>query len=342
MRSSDILAELDLPKSEVLDWAEFIPFPNVAALAEDVDEVMAKSYMAQLMLRQHLNEIHRKIYSWPEDSKPPPTSDVNAQSENTNSASAVWNLNLSSEHEAYKACRDFTEIMPQIHRIAGYEWTWKEEDPPSADILHARLRAKYYGASVITYRPFLKMVLDREKLISDSSVSYPRYESTSGVPPEILDFAKRCIDSLEKSTSSFLGMKSEGRLIVTNVWGTAHAYVPLVFSYHILSFSCNSSAELELTKSRQWGNVIVLMACWCDQLLRPFIPLDRLREHVRNIALFLGSIANESSALQIDLKILLHMAVSTQTFDGRKDLNSYISASASDSGPESSYGSSNP
>jgi hypothetical protein len=75
MRNSDILAELDLPKSEVLDWAEYIPFPNVTALAEDVDEIKAKSYMAQLMLRQHLNEIHRKIYSWPEDSKPPQTPD---------------------------------------------------------------------------------------------------------------------------------------------------------------------------------------------------------------------------------------------------------------------------
>ncbi len=100
---------------------------------------------------------------------------------------------------------------------------WDESDPPANDILAARLRAKYYGVEVITYRPFLKMVMNRPSRVTKRSdgtldTSIP----PENISPKILNYSKLCIKALENSTKAFHGMEG-GRLIVTNVWGTAHA-----------------------------------------------------------------------------------------------------------------------
>lgn len=44
----------------------------------------------------------------------------------------------------------------------------------------------------------------------------------------IMDYAKKCIRAMFYSAQAFWGIEG-GRLVVTNVWGTAHAYV--LFSY---------------------------------------------------------------------------------------------------------------
>lgn len=88
---------------------------------------------------------------------------------------------------------------------------WAEHDLPPDDILAARLRAKFHGAEVITYRPFLKMVLNRSPEIGLEDIS-----------PKIMNYSRLCIRAMVDSTRAFHGM-GEGRLIVTNVWGTAHA-----------------------------------------------------------------------------------------------------------------------
>lgn len=93
---------------------------------------------------------------------------------------------------------------------------WKDGDTPSNDILQARLRAKMYGGQVITYRHFLRMVLNsrfENETIPNEKIS-----------PQIMDFAKKCIVAMFYSAQAFWGM-GDKRLIVTNVWGTSHAYV---------------------------------------------------------------------------------------------------------------------
>ena len=37
---------------------------------------------------------------------------------------------------------------------------FQENDPPSGNILGARLRAKFFGAQVVLYRPFIKDILE--------------------------------------------------------------------------------------------------------------------------------------------------------------------------------------
>ena len=116
---------------------------------------------------------------------------------------------------------------------------WSDADPPSTDINFARLRAKYYGARYIIHRPFLNYALHSSGL--RDSMSKNHSGSPSGrnqpvmAPPaverfgrndqikEILRSAEECIVAAMHSTEAFDGVRQTQRLIVTNIFGTAHA-----------------------------------------------------------------------------------------------------------------------
>lgn len=139
--------------------------------------------------------------------------------------------------------------------------SWNDRDKPATDLQTARLRAKYYGAKYILYRPLLHHALHPPPLKpgnwssrpSESpmigpgqyssqstppidqtygSMNFPRRSSEMGPPPrtgpsfEDLDTNVRraseiCISAAINSTIAFDGVK--GRLVVTNILGTAHA-----------------------------------------------------------------------------------------------------------------------
>ena len=87
---------------------------------------------------------------------------------------------------------------------------WTDNDPPADNIIEARLRGKFYGARNVTYRHFLRAVLEAP-------------EGTN-LPLQILEYAKRCVQAMKHSCKSFSACTQPGeRLIVTNCWGTAHA-----------------------------------------------------------------------------------------------------------------------
>jgi hypothetical protein len=84
------------------------------------------------------------------------------------------------------------------------------KDTASIEILVERFQAKGLGAYVITYRPCLMMVLNRPKGQIPSAA--------------ILEKAILCVRHMLDSTRAFSTDKmGPGRLIITNVWGTAHA-----------------------------------------------------------------------------------------------------------------------
>lgn len=89
---------------------------------------------------------------------------------------------------------------------------WRDDDPPSTDILEARLRAKMYGAEVITTRHFLRMVLNSQYDGGKNMV----------ISPQIMEFARQCIRAMFHSAQAFWGVPQK-RLVVTNAWGTSHA-----------------------------------------------------------------------------------------------------------------------
>ena len=103
---------------------------------------------------------------------------------------------------------------------AKIEWAPTEGEPVT-DILEARIRAKYYGAEVITYRHFILKVLKQGSTgESGNEIAPGRLHDA-----QVLDYAKCGIRALIFSTRAFYGLGDPGedRPIVTNVWGTAHA-----------------------------------------------------------------------------------------------------------------------
>jgi hypothetical protein len=118
---------------------------------------------------------------------------------------------------------------------------WDEEKGELArDILNARLRAKFYGAKVITYRPFVLKILANSakksprtgervsnEFRNDVDVPAVNANATSSdeIDPKAMEYATKGIMALYHSTTAFYEVGDPGteRLIVTNVWGTAHA-----------------------------------------------------------------------------------------------------------------------
>jgi hypothetical protein len=127
-----------------------------------------------------------------------------------------------------------------LDQIAFYapNMVWEtDKGEPATDILGARLRAKYYGAQVITYRNLVLKILELNSSSKGEQISHD-FKANIDAPaldknitrleqigPETLEFVRNGIRALVYSTKAFHGLGNPGttRLIVTNVWGTAHA-----------------------------------------------------------------------------------------------------------------------
>ncbi|CAI4215250.1 unnamed protein product [Parascedosporium putredinis] len=155
----------------------------------------------------------------------------------------------------------------------GPMYRFDEDDPPASDILSARLRAKYWGSQVITYRPCIKQILDlsyRLRSKANPSLLHVPYsdlpqeirDELHVLPQETWDHAQKGIRSLIESTQAFHGL-GDKRPIITNVFGTAHA---------------------------QWGNLVVLAACYCDPFLRQHIDAPKLRDLYHKTIGFFGKL----------------------------------------------------
>ena len=167
---------------------------------------------------------------------------------------------------------------------------WEDDDQLPTDINHARLRAKFYGAMCIVHRPFLKVALDNKlDATSRSPVQQGRYtRRPDDMPPpsatqhlpvsEILESAEICIQSAIQSTLAFDGIINAGRrLVVTNIFGTAHA---------------------------QFGNMLILSATHRDPGLSSLIPQWQLDGLFNRTIGLLKSLGQSSETLAQDAKIL--------------------------------------
>lgn len=225
---SDILAELPLPPSELRSHEDNIPWPNrlpdveVYKVIESANPLSSlpgycdifNAYLAQLWLRKRLNHTQRWLYG---------------NATNTLSIRALCDT-----------------LKGPINDLAGWRerlpWAfqWQDTDPPATDILRARLRAKYYGASYITHRPFLDYwlhivpnVRNGEDLASVAvaadgtsrgSAETKIFRAVNTLPDhETWEAARQCIAAAVQSTCAFDAIVSQHRLVVTNIHGTAHA-----------------------------------------------------------------------------------------------------------------------
>lgn len=97
---------------------------------------------------------------------------------------------------------------------------WKDEDDLAHEINDARLRAKYYGAQYMIHRPFLHHLLQDE--FAGPAPDVRKVIALKTREKEgIVGMARKCIEAAVKSTLSFDGL--QGRPLLTNVFGTAHA-----------------------------------------------------------------------------------------------------------------------
>ncbi|KAL1840440.1 hypothetical protein VTJ49DRAFT_478 [Mycothermus thermophilus] len=260
---SDIIAELPLPQSQILAYEDMMPYPNIK-MAEEAgfDQHVLQSYLAQLYLRKSLNQIHGMLYN-PE--KPLP-------------ATVAAGSNII----------DYIQSLLDM-RFVPPEFKFDINDPPAGDILSARLRAKYWGAQVITYRPFVRQILEHNfqrtmalegqmpaSVDFRSGVVVPVIGPDEKIPAEMIEYARKGVRALIESTRAFHGLK-EKRFIVTNVFGTAHA---------------------------QWGNLLTLSAVFRDPTLKEYVDEDLLKHLFNRTISFFRVIAHPSSALYIDLRIL--------------------------------------
>ncbi|KAJ6790005.1 hypothetical protein PWT90_03794 [Aphanocladium album] len=263
---SDLIAELPVPPSGLLLYENDIPHPNMSLL-EGFPKPVLDSYLGQLYLRTHLNSIHRMFYA-PEDPAKGGRADI-----------------------------PFKNVDFVSDAVSGMEWVgpsfaFKEDDPPASDILSARLRAKYWGAQVLTYRPFLRQMLQFSYVknhpttgqppLSEfrAEVEAPRIDpqarNVQDLDPHILVLARKAIKALIESTRAFHGL-GEKRPIITSVFGTAHA---------------------------QWGNLLVLSAAYKDPIMHDYIDEKLLRHLFQKTIAFLRQSATATSSLRIDMHIL--------------------------------------
>lgn len=117
------------------------------------------------------------------------------------------------------------------------ELQWNSTDPPSIFINHARLRGKFYGAQYIIHRPLLHLAMMLDEQGGLDQYMACRSESpkpgTMAPPPKepeswlewVLKSARTCIEAAKLSTLAFEGIIDHRRLVVTNIFGTIHAYV---------------------------------------------------------------------------------------------------------------------
>ncbi|KAJ0120255.1 hypothetical protein J7T55_001112 [Diaporthe amygdali] len=265
---SDILAELNLIPSGILQYEEILPYPDLMVLQEKLgfSDAVAFSYAAQLYLRKRLNRISGSLYD------PQKRPDAKEQK---------------------KILEEIEEDLGSRSNVWLGMYKFDRNDPPARDILSARIRAKFWGANVITYRPSIKTVLDfshkRSNAFSEDSERAIPHEDASGwatvrsdarspsdIDGVVFENARKGIDAVIKSTMAFHGLEDK-RFIITNVFGTAHA---------------------------QWGNLITLAAAYHDPLLGDYVDERQLRQLLRKTIEFFEIVAQDSSSLAVDLRVL--------------------------------------
>lgn len=230
---SDILAEVELPPSGITRYEgrQHSEMPNEVTL-EPIPEYSGKDdilrfYSYQIQLRRTMNDIHSMLYKTAKRRSSGPLLSI----------------------------VDILEGNLKNWRDMMGEWDWDDDDHQSEHINVARMRAKYYGARYIINRPLLQYCLglpappqtpnvkhSDSPLASDASAfpspvqaGYSPSEKTRRYsemgPPKgrepgitdkrLLECARRCVESAIRSTTAF--DKVPKRLIITNIFGTAHA-----------------------------------------------------------------------------------------------------------------------
>jgi hypothetical protein len=213
---SDISAELDLPSSGIVSIEDGLlmplAFPDVSSGCEDTSQSTETllRFTSQVYLRKQFNKVKRQLYGlgWEKLS----LTEVQCTLRTHEATIGTWQKSLPAS------------------------MSWDLDDLPPTDILHAQSRAKYWSLRYLINRPFLDFILHMKphpRFGTDGTASNshgkPRHEAEFHLFRAISEMSaeeiqigyQTCIKAAEKSTIAF--DRVLGRLIVTNIHGTAHA-----------------------------------------------------------------------------------------------------------------------
>ena len=226
---SDILAEVELPPSGITRYesAQHLEIPTGVTLdnpeSGDQEDIL-RFYSYQIQLRRTMNEVHSVLYKKSKQSQKPAMHMIGILNTNID----AWRKMLS-------------------------DFDWDDNEHQSENINAARMRAKYYGAKYIIHRPVLYHALQHahpppptpNSKYSDSpepgyavpspvqhahsptsrsrrpSEMGPPGRSSTKIDSKIISASKLCVEAAIRSTTAF--DKVPRRLIITNIFGTAHA-----------------------------------------------------------------------------------------------------------------------
>ncbi|OQV07394.1 Fungal Zn2-Cys6 binuclear cluster domain-containing protein [Cladophialophora immunda] len=308
---SDIAAELELPLSGIgrYESPQHKEFPTSITLERipesSVDDDILRFYSYQIQLRTTMNSVHATLYR---ESK---------------------NLHTRPSDSIMSALDDNLENWRKMLN----DWDWDDNDHESPNINVARMRGKYYGAKYIIWRPTLRFALTQaitnpnptptpkparsrpsespagyghhsevtSPAVSNLNTPHPYGRDVPYIQPELLEGSRKCIEAAIRSTTSF--DKVPRRLVVTNIFGTAHA---------------------------QFGNMLVLYATFTSPHpgLSSLVQEDVLRRlHERTVQILRENEAI-SPVLAKDLKILEHMRMKvfpSSTYPSASTVSSFSS-----------------
>lgn len=238
---SDLLAEIDLPPSGITRYEstqhrEMPTGLTLESIPESASqEDILRFYSYQIQLRRTMNEVHSALYK-----QKGPQKEQQKESDKHNKRPQLSLMDV-----LYNNLNSWRTMLN--------DWDWDEDDHQSESINVARMRAKYYGAKYIIHRPALFHALRMvgppptpgskysdspepgvafQSPVQHGYSPFPvgRRNSEMGPPGRtasvkledgIIEAAKMCVEAAVRSTTSF--DKVPRRLIITNIFGTAHA-----------------------------------------------------------------------------------------------------------------------
>ncbi|KAM0714587.1 hypothetical protein Q7P37_009883 [Cladosporium fusiforme] len=262
---SGILAELRLPSSGIWELEDRLPMPqnfhrgdagDYSQRAHSrgdgyLDEILV-IYSAQAFLQKQVNKIHGELYGC-----------------------------ASLPHSLVKVCemlRGHERILDEWRQSLPTALKWDEEDLPSSKPCWLDCE-RNYALHIMPYvedgHSVKDAALDARGDPREASEVHILEAIRSMGDEEVRAGCRRCIEAAMQSTVAFDGVV--GRLIVTNIHGTAHA---------------------------QFGNVLVLCTAYFDDRLQPLVDREHLGRLLRRTIVFLGDLAPISPTCRYDCWIL--------------------------------------
>jgi hypothetical protein len=190
-------------------------------LIEGVDQVILESYARQVNLMSYRQKIHR-----------------------------MFRLSSYSPHShGTSGQADFEDVESVAEEVSYKDWFTGNPDSKVTSSLRnvfltARVRERYWRAQVITYRPFVSMILEFNYLKKHSGratiptqspfrdgIAHPTITPSTqtfmDLDPRLVDMARKGLTALIESTRVFHHL-NERRPILTSVFCTAHTYVHVI------------------------------------------------------------------------------------------------------------------